>query len=102
MFSHSWFIIRYWLSWIVLFELARVAFLLNNFSDSKAIGFTSIESLRYGLRMDMSMAAYITIPVAVFVLLSVFFHYFTKTFVYKLYSAIILFFILLIVFIDMI
>lgn len=101
MFSHTWFIIRYWILWIIFFELARIAFLLKNFNETKALGFTGIQTLRFGLRMDMSMAAYITIPVALLVLLSVFFNFFTKAFIYKLYSGIILFFILLIVIIDM-
>jgi phosphoglycerol transferase MdoB-like AlkP superfamily enzyme len=91
MFSKTWFIIRYWIGWIIFFQVARLVFMLANFSSLKNAGWSNFfGSLFWGARMDMSMAAYISLPVCLFVLLSVFFPAFRKPAVYKWYSFIVL------------
>ncbi|MEO6537787.1 MAG: hypothetical protein ABIT07_01270, partial [Ferruginibacter sp.] len=61
MFSKTWFIVRYWLCWILFFELARLVFLFVNFTEAKNAGLhTSVFSMCYGALMDFSMAAYLT------------------------------------------
>ncbi len=57
---------------------------------------TGLKSFLYGLRMDLSMAAYIALPVSVFIVLSLFIFLFSKAILYKIYTAIVLFFVLLI------
>ncbi len=95
------FIIKYWLCWILLFELARFFFLLANTGQSKLLSISNIAgSLVWGLRMDMSMAAYVTLPVALIVLLSVFIRQLQYPLVYKIYSSVILFIVLLLLVVD--
>ncbi len=101
MFHRPIFILKYWLWWILFFIGARIVFLLGNFGQVSAqeLKLTS-GSLFYGLRMDMSMAAYIVLPVVILVILSIFFKPFRNGLVYKIYTAVLLFFILLIVVAD--
>jgi phosphoglycerol transferase MdoB-like AlkP superfamily enzyme len=101
MLTRVWFILKYWFIWILLFEVARAVFLFANFNEIKtATAAKSFLSLWYGLRMDLSMAAYITLPVAIMVLLSLFIHSIKHSNFYKVYTAIILFIILLFLFAD--
>lgn len=101
MFLKAWFIILYWIGWIIFFQLARLAFLVSNYSLTKASGAGNFfGSLFYGLRMDMSMAAYISLPVCVFVLLAVFIRPFRAGMLYRLYTGIALLLVLLLVFAD--
>jgi phosphoglycerol transferase MdoB-like AlkP superfamily enzyme len=51
--------------------------------------------------MDVSMASYILIPVCIFVMLGVFFQFFNKQTIYKIYSGVILFLMLVIVLSDL-
>src|SRR3954471_23629337 len=96
------FIIVYFIAWIFFFELSRLLFLLYNFSEARKLSFTtSLLSLWYGMRMDASMAAYILLPVCLFVLASLFITFFRKLIVYRIYTGIILFFILLIILSDL-
>lgn len=91
MFPKAWFIILYWFGWIIFFQLARFIFILGNFSVVKQAGINNFfGSAFWGLRMDMSMAAYIALPVCLLVLLSVFFPPLRKPVVYKWYSFIVL------------
>ncbi len=92
------FVIKYWLCWILFFEVARLFFLLCNYSEAKAAGFsTSMKSLLYGVRMDMSMAVYLTFPVALVILIGIFVKGFTHPRIIKFYTGIVLFFVLLLV-----
>lgn len=101
MFTRVWFIVRYWLCWVLFFEAARLLFLVANFAELKAAGFReSALSLWFGLRMDLSTAAYISLPVSLLVLLSVFVAALRNAKVYRFYTAIVLLLILLIVFAD--
>ncbi len=96
MFSRIFFIIRYWLLWILVFQLGRIAFLFFNRAEAIPAGFSqNAGSLWYGLRMDMSMAAYISIPVALFLLIGLMLDFFNKPFLYKFFTALVLFFVLL-------
>ncbi|RZL16982.1 MAG: LTA synthase family protein, partial [Pedobacter sp.] len=101
MFSKGWFVIRYWFGWIILFQLARLLFMLSNFAELKKAGwFNSLGAAFWGLRMDISMATYIGLPVCIFVALSVFFYRFRKPALYKWYSCIILLPVLLLITAD--
>ena len=101
MFLKAWFIIRYWIGWIIFFQVARLLFLFSNFALTKEAGAGNFfRSLLYGLRMDLSMASYISLPVCLFVLLSVFIKPARFAGIYKLYTAVILLLILLLVFAD--
>jgi phosphoglycerol transferase MdoB-like AlkP superfamily enzyme len=96
------FLFFYFLSWIVFFEIARLIFFLYHFGKTKSLSITTFfQSFFYGLRMDLSMAAYIILPVCFFILLSVFIAFFRKPLLYKMYTAIILFFVLLIITSDL-
>jgi phosphoglycerol transferase MdoB-like AlkP superfamily enzyme len=87
--------------WILFFIIARIGFLVSNFAEVKAAGLKlSFGSLLFGLRMDMSMAAYIVLPVSIFVMLSLFLHWFRSKTIYQVYTALVGFTILLIVFAD--
>ena len=60
MFSRSIFLIKYWLFYLLFFEVCRVVFLLFNYPEFVTAGFANAwGSLVHGMRMDMSMAAYI-------------------------------------------
>src|SRR5690349_4819814 len=101
MLSRTWFVIRYWLAWIIFFELARLAFLAMNFTASRSAGARNfVGALWHGIRMDMSMAAYFTLPVALLVLLSIFIKRLRNPSIYTGYTAVILFFVLLLLFAD--
>lgn len=95
------FIVKYWICWVLLFEAARVVFLLANFGQAKLMGgMNLLGTLGWGLRMDMSMAAYISLPVVLLVLLSVFIFSLQNATAYKIYTGIVLFIILLLIGID--
>ena len=95
------FIVKYWLCWILLFEAGRIIFLLANYDQAKQSGWKNIfGSLGWGLRMDLSMASYITLPIALLAMLSLFSRAFQKPVLYKIYTGIILFIILLLIGID--
>ena len=100
MFKKHLFVIGYWLSWVIFFECTRLLFLFTNFAALKATEGDAFWSLLYGLKMDASMAAYITLPVALFVLLSVSVPIFRKWLPYFLYTLLLLLPVLLILFAD--
>src|SRR6186713_469580 len=95
------FILKYWLCWIIFFEVGRIGFLLSNYADVRSAGFAAcFGSLFYGIRMDMSLATYIALPVVIFVLFSRFIKVFKSSIVYKIYTALVLLFVLLAIFAD--
>jgi len=59
-----------------------------------------LQSLWYGLKMDLSMAAYLTALVCVFVITSLFIPFFRKKWIYLIYTGIILFIQLLLIITD--
>jgi phosphoglycerol transferase MdoB-like AlkP superfamily enzyme len=57
-----YFAFSYWLTWILLFQLARLIFSFYHYKESLNTGLTEmLKSFLYGLRMDMSMASYFTV-----------------------------------------
>lgn len=90
------------LAWITFFELARIIFLLYHHSQANTLSFkTILLTFVYGFRMDLSMACYLIILPSLFVLLSVFVPLFQKSLIYKIYSGVVLFLLLLIVLSDL-
>ncbi|MFT3981694.1 MAG: LTA synthase family protein [Ferruginibacter sp.] len=101
MLKSVWFIIKYWLGWVIFFEIARLLFLLTNFKETSDAGVRNfLGSLFYGCRMDMSMAAYISLPICFFVAAAIFIKAFRKKSLYFTYSAIVILPILMLLFAD--
>lgn len=96
------FLLIYFLSWVIFFDLLRIIFLIYHFNKTKQLSFTTIlSSFWYGLRMDMSVAAYILAPVCLFVLLSLFIHFFRRLIIYKVYTFVTLLLVALVSFFDL-
>jgi phosphoglycerol transferase MdoB-like AlkP superfamily enzyme len=96
------FLLFYWAIWIVFFQLARGVFLVYHLAQTRQLPLeTSLLSFLYGLRMDLSMATYILAPACLCVLLSVFIPFFQRPIIFKVYSYLILFVVLLIVVADL-
>jgi phosphoglycerol transferase MdoB-like AlkP superfamily enzyme len=95
------FLLLYFLYWLLFFEAARLLFLLGT---TAAIKGTSpgilAASFWYGARMDASMAAYLALPVSVFLLLSVFIPFFRRPITYQVYTLLLLLPVLLIILSD--
>jgi phosphoglycerol transferase MdoB-like AlkP superfamily enzyme len=92
----------YWLMWILVFQLSRLGFLMYNFQETRNFPVTRlIKTFLYGLRMDVSMASYLVLPVCILLLMAIFIPYFTKAYLYTAYTAIILLPVLLIIFCDL-
>ena len=95
------FLFIYLFTWVIFFEVARVFFLLSTVQYAKETPSSLVlQSLWFGLKMDLSMAAYLTILVCVFVIASLFIPFFRKKWVYLIYTAIILFIQLLLTITD--
>ena len=96
------FLLVYFLSWVIFFDLMRIVFLVYHFDKTQHLSFTTIISgFWYGLRMDLSVAAYIIAPVCLFALLSLFFYFFRRLVIYKAYTFIVLLLVALISFFDL-
>lgn len=96
------FLLLYWLTWVVFFQIARAVFLVYHLSDTRELPLkTSLLTFLYGLRMDLSMSSYLLAPVCLLVLISVMVPFFRRSIIYKVYSYILLFFILLITVADL-
>lgn len=92
----------YWLMWILVFQVSRLAFLLYNFQETRHFASGSLlRSFLYGLRMDASMASYLSLPVCLFLILAVFIPLFSKPAIYLIYTSIVLVPVLLIIFCDL-
>ena len=101
MFARIKFATVYWLIWVFVFQLSRIAFLMYNFRDTQQYSFQSLlGSCWHGFRMDISMASYIVIPVCLFLMIGIILSAFNKPVVYKIYTFIILIPVLLLVFCD--
>ncbi len=102
MLSRLKFLLSYFLFWILFFEGARLLFLFYNPDKAREVSFNNKAlSFLYGLRMDISVSSYILVPVCLFVIAGIFLAFFRKTVVYKVYSFIVLFFLLLITLADL-
>jgi phosphoglycerol transferase MdoB-like AlkP superfamily enzyme len=96
------FLLIYFFSWAIFFDLMRIIFLFYHFDKTNHLSFNTILStFWYGLRMDISVAAYIIAPVCLFVLLSLFIHFFRRLLIYRIYTFIVLLLIALISFFDL-
>ncbi len=101
MLKKIFFLLIYLFAWVIFFEVARVFFLLSTMDYAKETPSSLVlQSLWYGLKMDLSMAAYLTALVCVFVLAAVFIPFFRKKWVYLIYTGIILFIQLLLIITD--
>ena len=79
------FLLFYYLFWVIWFQLARLLFLVYNLNESKGLTLTEKAlSFLYGLRMDLSVAAYFLMPVCLFVIGSVFIPFFRKPLIYSI------------------
>jgi phosphoglycerol transferase MdoB-like AlkP superfamily enzyme len=95
------FCIIYISCWVVFFELARVYFLMATLSYAKDIPASLVlQSLWYGLKMDLSMSVYISGPVILFTIAGIYISAFRKKKVYWIYTGIVLFFQLLLIIAD--
>ncbi|MEX1202389.1 MAG: LTA synthase family protein [Ferruginibacter sp.] len=74
--------------------------MFNNYAALKQTNGDAYLSLLYGLRMDASMSAYLTLPIGLFVFLSIFLPFFKKYQSYFYFTIILLLPILLILFAD--
>lgn len=96
------FLTLYYLSWLVFFEGMRALFIGYHAQKAAQIPSHSwLASFWYGLRMDMSVAAYILAPVLLFVLLSLFVPFFQRLRIYKLYTLLVLLLVSLICLFDL-
>lgn len=96
------FLLFYFLFWVIWFQAARLLFLGYNFNASKELSLAEKAlSFWYGLRMDLSVAAYFLMPVCLFVIGSVFISFFRKAVIYQVYSYLLLFFVLLLTVADL-
>ncbi len=96
------FLLSYLLLWIIFFQLSRLIFILYHFRQTKQLTIeTDVLTFVYGLRMDISMASYILLPVCFVVLIGVFIHFFNKRIIFKLYTAVILFLLLIVTLADL-
>ncbi len=96
------FLFLYGAAWIVFFQLARLLFLLYHFGQTAQLTFFEIAGAFFnGLRMDASMSAYLLLPVCLLVLLSIFIPTLKKAVAYKIYTAVVIFFLLLIITADL-
>ena len=85
------FLLLYYLSWLVFFEGMRALFIGYHAHKASQIPAASwMASFWYGLRMDMSVAAYILAPVMLFVILSLFVPFFQRLRIYKIYTLLLL------------
>jgi len=101
MLKKIFFLLIYIFTWVVFFEVARVFFLLSTMDYAKETPSSLVlQSLWYGLKMDLSMAAYLTAFVCVFVITSLFIPFFRKKWIYLIYTGIILFIQLLLIITD--
>jgi phosphoglycerol transferase MdoB-like AlkP superfamily enzyme len=95
------FLLIYLFTWVIFFELTRIFFLLSTAQYAKGVQSSLVfQSLWYGLKMDVSMAAYLTLAVCLFVIAALLIPFFRKKYVYFIYTGIILFIQLLITIVD--
>jgi phosphoglycerol transferase MdoB-like AlkP superfamily enzyme len=102
MFGRIKFLLLYFFSWVLFFEVARVLFLVYHSAQTKELSAATIlGSLWHGMRMDFSMAAYLLVPVCLFTLAGVFVNFFKRPSIYIIYTCLLLFFIWFIILADL-
>jgi phosphoglycerol transferase MdoB-like AlkP superfamily enzyme len=96
------FLLLYFLSWVVFFDLMRLVFLCYHYDKTKTLSAGTIfSSFWHGLIMDLSVAAYILAPVCLFVLVSLFIPFFRRLLIYRVYTYIVLLIVSLLSFFDL-
>jgi len=101
MLKKIFFLLIYIFAWVIFFEIARVFFLLSTIDYAKETPSSFVlQSLWYGLKMDLSMAAYLAALVCVLVIISLFIPFLRKKWIYLIYTGIILFILLLLIITD--
>ncbi len=96
------FLLFYFLFWLAFFQLARLAFVLYHSQLAAGIPFSEmLSSFWYGLRMDVSLGAYLFILPCLMAILSVWFHFFRRPLPYLLYTSLVMGVLLLIVLSDL-
>lgn len=102
MYAKLKFLFFYYLSWLIFFEGLRLVFVLYHLPHTEGIPFSSmLGSFWYGLRMDLSVAAYILAPVCLFVILSLFLRFFQHLLIYRIYTLLVLLLVCLISLADL-
>ena len=102
MISKFKFFILYFLTWVLFFELMRVVFMLYHMDKTSQLSVgTILSAMWYGLRMDLSVAAYIVAPVCVFVLFGLIIDFFNRLLIYKIYTFVVLLLVFLLSFVDL-
>ncbi|MEO5966650.1 MAG: sulfatase-like hydrolase/transferase, partial [Ferruginibacter sp.] len=97
----AWLLVKFWFSIILFFEFARVVFILSNYSLFVNAGVSeSIKSMWHGLKMDMSMAAYLALPAGLILIMYGFINLPALKKIIKIYTSIILIILLLILTAD--
>lgn len=95
------FNISYFLLWIGYFVFARLFFLLFYFEKTQELGFiTSVKTFLYGLRLDASFSAYLSIIPFLLILLSIFINPKKIGSLIKWYSYFLIIFVSLLLIID--
>ncbi|HEU5167125.1 MAG TPA: sulfatase-like hydrolase/transferase [Chitinophagaceae bacterium] len=101
MLKKIFFLFIYLFTWVIFFEVARVFFLLSTMQYAKETpSLLVFQSLWFGLKMDLSMAAYLTGLVCVFVIAALFIPFFRKKWIYIIYTGLILFIQLILIITD--
>src|ERR1700694_878000 len=96
------FLCTYFLAWVGLFLVARLVFILYYLGRARRLSFkTNLLSFVYGLRMDLSMSAYLLVPVCILMLAGVFLSFFPQPLVYLLYTYLFVFLFVLVVVADL-
>ena len=101
MLKKIYFLLIYIFLWVFFFEIARVFFLFSTSAYGKTVDTSLLyRSLWVGFKMDLSMAAYLTILVCLFVFGSLFIPFFRKAKAFLVYTGILLFIELLLIIVD--
>ncbi len=95
------YILKYYLFWIVLFVLAKIAFLFYQFHESFSLeAITWFRIIGHGLKLDLSMAGYLTLFPALIITFTSFSSFKSPSLLINTYTAIVIFIFLVITFID--
>lgn len=91
MFKKIFFLLFYLFVWTVFFQATRLFFVLSQWQDvNKTPAGLLLKSFWYGLKMDVSMAGYISLPVCLFVIIGLFISFFRRKTIYFIYTALVL------------
>lgn len=99
MLQRLYCILKYWLAWILIFQLSRLAFVIFQGNEIQSLQ-DKLSLMWYGLRMDISMATYLSLPVLLMVIITIFFNRPAIIKIARVYNYFILFFIFLIIIAD--